>query len=427
MAQEMICGRCGRRETVESAETAAICPDCGGTLLWAAPEGPTVSWMPLTEELAAYDAAAEEPADDPSLHSLIPSITPDGDTAILADGRPELEGGHRTTVVDVDPIAPTPTDPAQGSAVRPLDQSEESLPNPRITTVALPARPAGSSPTPAHSDVSIMGRAMAHFSTAPAGKPSTEGPSPLLFRIVVSYASVVTLACAYLMYLLLTRPPSLDLPDLAPPAQTGNRVTTLQYLPPEKRLPTGQHLRLGESRRYGSVTITPVRVTRGPLEFDPDEPGLEASKAPSGSVLKLHLRLENASEDQQFVPLDRRLVFTKEPDKKNFGWFKANNFVCRDDERARHDRHVLVFDLAPEGPWLIRGENLDRELPPGESVEVFVPTTEEGWETLSGPLVWRVHLRKGYNRQSLRGVTTLIEVNFNSAEIVDDRPAGGKA
>ena len=51
MAQEMICGRCGRRETVDSGETAAICPACGGTLLWAAPEGPTISWMPLTEEL----------------------------------------------------------------------------------------------------------------------------------------------------------------------------------------------------------------------------------------------------------------------------------------------------------------------------------------------------------------------------------------
>ena len=110
MAQEMICGRCGRRETVETTETAAICPACGGTLLWA----------------------------------------------------------------------------------------------------------------------------------APAARTSTEGPSPLLFRIVVSYASVVTLACAYLMYLLLTRPPSLDLPDLAPPVQTGNRVTTLQYLPPEKRLPSEQ-------------------------------------------------------------------------------------------------------------------------------------------------------------------------------------------
>jgi len=169
-------------------------------------------------------------------------------------------------------------------------------------------------------------------------------------------------------------------------------------------------------------------VTRGPLEFAGDDPALEEGRPDSTAVLKLHLRIENASQDQQFVPLDRRLVFTKEPDPKHLGLFKANNFVCRAGERNRRDRHVLAFDLAPEGPWMIRGENLDRELEPGESVETFIPTTEEGWDALSGTLVWRIHLRKGYNPQSLRGVTTLVEVIFESAEIDDDRSAiGSKA
>ena len=115
MAQEMICGGCGRRETVEGGESAATCPACGGTLLWAAPDGPTVTWMPLTEELPAFDATAPDVGNEPSLPSLIPSVGPEEDTAILADGRADLEPGHRTTVVDVDPVSPTPPPPTNGT------------------------------------------------------------------------------------------------------------------------------------------------------------------------------------------------------------------------------------------------------------------------------------------------------------------------
>jgi hypothetical protein len=70
----------------------------------------------------------------------------------------------------------------------------------------------------------------------------------------------------------------------------------------------------------------------------------------------------------------------------------------------------------------MNGQNLDRVLKPGEVVETFVATTPEQIETLSGRLVWRVHFRKGYNPTSHRGVTTLIEVLFQSAEIMDEAP-----
>jgi hypothetical protein len=81
-----------------------------------------------------------------------------------------------------------------------------------------------------------------------------------------------------------------------------------------------------------------------------------------------------------------------------------------------------MFDLTPSGNWLLKGENLDRELVPGQVLETFVPTTPEQIDSLSGDLVWRVHFRKGYNRTSFRGVTTLIEVLFNRSDIVDEEP-----
>jgi hypothetical protein len=79
-----------------------------------------------------------------------------------------------------------------------------------------------------------------------------------------------------------------------------------------------------------------------------------------------------------------------------------------------------MFDLTPNGNWLLKGENLDRDFEPGQVFETFIPTTHEQIDSLSGDLVWRVHFRKGYNRKSLRGVTTLIEVLFNNSDIVDE-------
>ena len=70
--------------------------------------------------------------------------------------------------------------------------------------------------------------------------------------------------------------------------------------------------------------------------------------------------------------------------------------------------------------WLIKDQHLDEELAPGQVLESFIPTVAEEIEALEGDLVWRVHFRKGYNRKSHRGVTTLIEVLFNSSEIVDE-------
>jgi hypothetical protein len=39
---------------------------------------------------------------------------------------------------------------------------------------------------------------------------------------------------------------------------------------------------------------------------------------------------------------------------------------------------------------------------------------------LQGPLAWRVHFRKGYNRSTYRGVTTIVEVDFDTKDIQAD-------
>jgi hypothetical protein len=237
--------------------------------------------------------------------------------------------------------------------------------------------------------------------------------------MVVSYASALTLACAYLAFLLLHNPRTLDLPDLAPPQPKDKKsVMKVIYVSPDQVLPPANVLRLGQSRQYGSLKVTPLRVTRGPLQFDYYDSQAEQQREPEGPVLKLHLRFENVSTDQEFIPLDGNLVFTK---KSEYGSLKANNFVCNVADRKHPARLVYTFDLTPNGNWLLKGENLDREFEPGQVLETFVPTAPEQIDSLSGDLVWRVHFRKGYNRHSFRGVTTLIEVLFTNADIVDDK------
>lgn len=402
MADELRCGHCRHVLSATESVSASICPKCGAQLSAIVRGVPSavspvgVEPTPPSGELSDTGEPSG-PADD-ALLAGEPKSSEDGD---------DFDSSMRSTVFDF-PVPPKAVFPELSSTVL------------SATSSPIPASVSPSPITPGAG--STVGAAASFSKVGSAAKADSwmSHPSPLMFKLAVSYGSAVTLICLYLGYLLSQRSPTLDLPDLAPPAKSENRVTTLLYVPPETEMHPAQKLNLGQSRQYGALRVTPLRVSRGPLEFVFFDPAAGELRPASKPVLKLYLRFENVSDSQEVVPLDRHLVFTKEPDRKNFGRFKANNFVCAADERSQYDRHVLVYDLSPESEWLIREENLDRTLKPGESVVSFIPTTEEGWTGLSGPLVWRVHLRKGYNPTSLRGVTTLIEVTFNRSEIVDE-------
>jgi hypothetical protein len=186
-------------------------------------------------------------------------------------------------------------------------------------------------------------------------------------------------------------------------------------------MPPGHTLQLGETQRFGSVEVTPLRVTRGPLQFEHFSGRPEYQRDASPPVLKLWLRFRNVSADQRFAPLDRVLLLTR-----NFAEFgadaRANNFVAAADEKRRDGRRVLMFDMPINGEYSIIGERLGEEIGPGETLETFLPTSEEGLDSLQDDLVWRVQFRKGYNPDSLRGVTTLIEVEFHSDQIETEAP-----
>jgi hypothetical protein len=476
---ELICGACHGRLLVESPGSTVACPHCGtflqtpanvpqapGDTFFAGPDdgpasgpdpaedtvrlnpwelpaagspGPAPAETFFESTTAAASTGAGAPGSRASGSSVdldtVPASVPiirvseTGSVVVTsAESNPagEQSGNVSLTPVELEsaatahpaaPVAPLADAPATAEAIAGAPESANS---------ANATGSGGDTPPPASRVAAAQDETRVQPASATSNASTSvsvlAGVSSLVAILVFSYASAVTLLCGYLIW---TRPSTLDLPDLEPPKVSSKKVVRLQYLPPEKLVPPANVLKLGESRRFGSVLVTPIRVTRGPIEFQFYKPEAGETRDAEGPVLKLHLRFDNVSQNQEFVPLDEQLVFTKEPDRNDYGLFKANNFVCNVDDRTKLARHVFVFDM-PSKDWLVKDQHLDRELRPGESVETFVPTTPEQIETLKGELLWRVHFRKGYNPKSFRGVTTLIEVQFRSSDIIDEETAQPK-
>ena len=75
-----------------------------------------------------------------------------------------------------------------------------------------------------------------------------------------------------------------------------------------------------------------------------------------------------------------------------------------------------MYNHPPTSEFDIKGF-VARPLTPGEEVETFLPTVEEGLGSLEGDLVWRFLVRKGFHPSTMNGVTTLVEVKFSSDSI----------
>ena len=241
----------------------------------------------------------------------------------------------------------------------------------------------------------------------------------MLLIIVASYASAVTIVLVYM--LIFGRTSNLEsLPDLTPPTNKNGDISW-QYNQPKNELAPGHVLSLGQSRRFGNVRVTPIKVTRGRVKFEHYSGKREMDRDPSEPVLKLWVKFENASRDQTFAPLDSHMLYTRK--SINLGEsVQANGFIAIEANRQAGKSLFHMFDTPVSSEFRMIGQNLNRDLEPGGSVETFIPSEEDA-RKLSGDLVWRFQFRKGYHPASKRGVTTLIDVRFNSKDITDEKGA----
>jgi hypothetical protein len=378
-------------ESEPVSETTTAATDDGGSIL------SDELRVPLSDELAAVctpTSEAAEPPPAPPPQPPAPAPAPPLATAGDHSGWSALFG-ESSAAADQEPAT---TDDSHSTMM--VSDSQTS--------------PTDASPPVSTTDTTITEKPI----VSPTKPDDSVRISKSLFLLMLSYLIAVTLGFGYLLYQWKTLDFGLEaLPDPVP-LKNASRSTGFYLIPMDTELPNGHHLRIGDSRRFGNIQVTVLKVTRGPIRFVHFAEKNKKTRLPSAPVLKLWLKFENVSQDQQIAPLDDQLLFARSgKDRTNY---RSNQFVCRLSEKSHRDgKRVIAYDHRIGSEWDLADLPLDKPLQPGESREYYVPTCENDLDQLTGDLVWRVHFRKGYSRSG-KGVTTLFEVTFNSDDIRDD-------
>jgi hypothetical protein len=207
-----------------------------------------------------------------------------------------------------------------------------------------------------------------------------------------------------------------SLPDLRPLAPNEFRK-----IEDGAELPKGHVLKLGESRRFGDVVVTPVKLTKEPLKFQGFLNGEINEKLTSQPVLKLWLNFESVADDYAYPPFDAGLMSNRTPPYSKDETTLANSFLTifspsQDAATTRKLNYLHTMD----NNFVIADQNSAKVLQPGESMMTFIAASESDSDPAideSTQCVWRIQFRKGVNVSSGNGVTTLIDVKFSGADI----------
>jgi hypothetical protein len=211
-----------------------------------------------------------------------------------------------------------------------------------------------------------------------------------------------------------------SLPDIRPLDSNEFRK-----VPDGTPVPEGHVLKLGESRRFGDVVLTPVKVTREPLTFEQFQTKAPATTLTTDPVLKLWLRFENRSGSYAFPPFDSGLMSHRTPRFSTDESTIVNSMLNISSPAMSSPVRVLNFLQTMDNAFVIVGQQSGKVIIPEETLETFIacsediqymtPTAETGY-------TWRVQFRKGVHESSGHGVTTLVDVLFSETDITDAAP-----
>jgi hypothetical protein len=427
MAFEVACSQCEGRLMVEEAGVVVACPHCGAHLnIEAPPEPQAVStdeptdspdYQPADDPPEQPDTIAEQPAEaaaepEPSTDALPEALEQEVPTAATQSSDEAASVGEGLPAIEVSSTVPADeTTPATLDSMPQFDAESEPVQQAAPESVAPATHP---EPQPAAQPQQPAGGSIEapSITSISAGR----GVSRHTFTLIRNYAIAMTLAVIFLVYKLLNPNMSAleSLPDVKPQKKDDKIVYML--VPEATDMPPGHLLSLGQSQRFGNLRVTPVRVTKEPVEFVHHLGDTGVAREPGPEVVKLWFEFENLSTDQHIAPLDG-LVFKR--DDNDFENVRSNNFACRLSQKKKGGELAFVYDLNEFHIWNLRNQHVDQEIAPGEKLTTFIPTSEDGVAQLMNsdePLIWRVHFRKGYSPKNY-GVTTVIEVAFKSSDI----------
>lgn len=378
------------------------------------PESEGLHFAPQTSETA--DKSIDFPREERPEALPLPPFEP------LAP--PSLDASPAKPAIQ--PAASTPSDSGadselttdSNSASMPVlrgPEMESGLPLPTLSDASASSPSAATQPLAA----AAAGTAATESQPAKPAKKSDNGKSSssrggmnIGSVLLLSYASAVTLILIMmLMRGTSAKPHHLEsLPDVAPEPENK-----LSYVPINATLAPGHTLKLGEKRRFGNIEVEALRVTYEPLQFKHYSGNPGKKKPESAPVLKLWLRFTNVSADQTIAPLDRPLLLRWVARAGSTTEF-SNQYLFPANKHNDPNAVVSTYRMPQTSDWDLVGQELDRELAPGESYETYIASTDDGTAEIKGPIVWRVQMRKGFSPQG-HGVTTMIEVDFDRKEV----------
>lgn len=261
---------------------------------------------------------------------------------------------------------------------------------------------------------------LAASSIASTTQPSQSAPPPKRANLgVVLIASVLSaLTIGFAMFKWRDSALASQSSQLANLPDPVDHEKSVHLYPRDVPLLSDHVLKIGESREIGDIRVEVLRVTQQSITYQHYTGDTKQKRDNSPPVLQLWLKCTNISTNSDIAPLDYDLVFKQVLNKENEQM--SNTFLCQNHHQAKGPLQ-LMFER-PEHPlWDMVGMSLGQVLKPGESLETFLPSTEEAVSELAAgrlgnELVWRVHIRKGYDGEG-KGITTLIEVVFPASDI----------
>jgi hypothetical protein len=364
---------------------------------------------PEETDFDAATADAVAPAD-----SVAPAVNAASKPVSAPAPIPQPQVSAAAATIPAATVAPTPNTPTPVAA-------------PRAAAVKPTATKAPTAAVPKPSKPEMAPTSGTDQESSPAEQPAPVVPETAdkkgngkLSAGLLGYAIALTLL---LLGLLLTGRLSLtgnsvleSLPDLRPLAPNEFRK-----IEEGAELPEGHVLNLGESRRFGDVVVTPVKLTKEPLKFQGFLSGEINEKLTTQPVLKLWLNFESVADDYAYPPFDSGLMSNRTPPYSTDSTTLANSFLTifvpsQDSATTRKLNYLHTLD----NNFVIVDQNSAKVLQPGESMLSFIAASETDNDVATDEttqFVWRIQFRKGVHVSSGNGVTTLIDVKFSGADI----------
>lgn len=368
---------------------------------------------PKDFQFLQQDASEATPSDGAPVPPDFSNVVAANSVPYLPQQDEKLEEAESLPFVTTD----SPNNQSGASAIE-LSSSEDPPPptSPVVQNKAPSTSRPGQRPQPAASKLAHeefdSGFTPANESALSLAKTSRQ-PSAIL----TGYAVAVTMI---LLFLVLTGKVSLfgthpleSLPDIKPLAPNE-----FKRVPENAALPEGHVLKLGESKRFGDVVVTPVKVTMEPLTFEEFRTATAAPDLATEPVLRLWIQFKNVAEDYAFAPFDADLMSSRFPQLAVDENAQVNSFLRL--EQGDQNARVLNYLQTSDSNFVLSGQNSGKLIAPGEELLTFVASEETLpalAESTDAAALWRVQFRKGVNVDSGNGVTTLIDVPFSVADV----------